>query len=257
MSKFIVASLGLAGVLSVGAVPASATTYDLKSDWSNTDNSNGVWTYLAGTTVLPSLNGANWGGYGFGPGFAASSSFGPGFAPVIFQYNDSNPSAVAASMGDIVAHTQTKDVNFGAGNFSVEFTAPTAGTATITGDLWNAHVGFFRWQDWTVTVGGAQMASGLLKDWTVNGPADPETFDLSGVTLTAGEIVQLTIVYDPNAQQVNGTLVGLDINVALTPTTVVPPTVPEPASWSLLLAGVAGLGVLGSIMGRKAGARAA
>ncbi len=232
------------GAFYLSAAAANATTYDLKSDWSNTNNPNGVWTYLAGTEVLPSLNGADWGGYGFGPGFANSASMGYGFAPVIFQYNGSAPQSVDASAGDIVAHTQTNDSNAGAGDFSVEFTSPAAGTATISGEVWYAHVGVDRWQDWTVSVGGTVLASGTLEG-PANGSSTPETFDLTGLTLAANEVAQLKIVLTSGGTQTDGALVGLDMNVALTS------TVPEASTWAMMAAGFAGLGLLGSLGGAR------
>ena len=234
----------IAGTVIGGSFSANATTYDVKSDWSDTNNPNGPWTYLAGTTVLPELTG-DWGGYGFGSGFGQSISMGAGFAPVIFQYNGSAPTQVDAASGDIVAHTQTNDGNAGAGDFSVEFTSPSSGAATISGEVWNAHIQVDRWQYWTVSVGGVVEASGTLEGEDVNGSSNPESFDLSPLSVSAGEIVQLQIVYTTGGTQTNGALVGLDMSVDLTS------AVPEASTWAMMVLGFVGLGLAGYRSSRR------
>jgi len=45
-------------------VPMPASAYDLVSDWSNSENPNGPWSYREGTTILP-----------FDPSWTAGVSF--------------------------------------------------------------------------------------------------------------------------------------------------------------------------------------
>jgi hypothetical protein len=40
------------------AAPSSAATYNLTSDWSDSTNPNGQWTYLEGNNALPLVS--NW-----------------------------------------------------------------------------------------------------------------------------------------------------------------------------------------------------
>ena len=52
--------LVLVASASLLAVPAKAQTWDLRTDWSNTDNPNGVWRYLVnGATATASTRGAD------------------------------------------------------------------------------------------------------------------------------------------------------------------------------------------------------
>ena len=66
--------------LLAAAGSASAAVYDLKTDWSDAANANGVWTYREGNNALPHV--ASWqsslGGYTSPqPGWAASENGNP------------------------------------------------------------------------------------------------------------------------------------------------------------------------------------
>src|SRR3954468_1027624 len=71
-----VLSFVVASILSC-ALHVSATTYDLKAQWSDASNPNGVWTYREGTNALPHV--ASWqstlGGWSSAqPGWARSEN---------------------------------------------------------------------------------------------------------------------------------------------------------------------------------------
>ena len=242
----------LSSALIAASPPVSAATYDLTTDWS-TGNPNGPWSYVAGNTVLPSQS--NWGGYG--PAFASSSTGGNptnhGWVPMIMNYNGSDPTDFDAVAGNIVAHSQSNDANSGAGNFAVLFTTPVAGTATISGEVWNAHASVDRWQAWSVLVNNVVEASGVVKNNTYanGGSAHPELFNLPSLTLSAGDIIALDIVMISGGAQTNGGLVGLDMSVDLTAAT------PLPAALPLFAGGLGALGLLGWRRKRKAEVAAA
>src|SRR5437868_10471404 len=77
-----------------------SVTFDLKSQWSDTNNPNGTWQYRQGTTDLPHL--ANWQGSGV-PAWAPSNN-GGNFLPAQFRVT---PAAATPQLqaGDIGTHT--------------------------------------------------------------------------------------------------------------------------------------------------------
>jgi hypothetical protein len=124
--------------------------------------------------------------------------------------------------GDIIAHTQSNDINAGAGEFSVKFTAPFTGTATISGLLWDAHTTVDRDQAWSLKVNAVQLDSGVVVGDGTNGSASPDTFGLAPLLLLAGQTVVLDIVRTAGGTELNGGLVGLNINIDLAPSAAVP-----------------------------------
>lgn len=207
---------------------AQATVYSLKSDWSDSTNPNGAWTYLrAGTAFAAPV--ANWSG--FGTAWADSGSFGPGFAPMLLKYDGVGSEPIDALVNDIIGHTQTNDSNAGAGELSVRFTSPSAGTASLSGKLWDAHLSQDRDQAWQVWINGVLSASGTLLGDGSEGQSNPDLFSLSGLSLAAGSTIELRL---NRTNGDNGGLVGMDMNIDLV--TTPGNTVPEPATWLLALA---------------------
>ncbi len=85
MSKKIL----LTGLLSCCATAGAwaATTYDLATDWSTTENPNGVWSLDQGSTPLQSISNFNFGGsIGIDVTAWAPSNSGGGFLPARNRY---------------------------------------------------------------------------------------------------------------------------------------------------------------------------
>ena len=221
------------------SAPAHATTYDLTADWSNASNPTGVWAYRQGVLPLPFVSAwrqSDLNGF-VQPAWAQGNTNGA-FLPGFFQ-------AVAAGSamcstcdwqaGDVVVHTTDQANGSGQGIANVLFTSPTNGTATISGLLWNARM-INRTQDWSLSIDGTVVDSGVLLGDGTQGRSHPTTFSFSNVTLDVGDQVVLSYIQDIGAPF--GDLVGSNLNINLTPSGV-----PEPATWALMILGVAGIGV--------------
>lgn len=230
-NRTLVAAALCGAALCTGTLTAQAATYNLTGDWSDLANPNGAWTYLrAGSPFAGTV--ANWSG--FGTAWADSADFGIGFTPMLLKYDGSGSEAIDAVAGDIVTHTNTGDSNSGAGEVSIRFTNPQAGSATVSGIVWDAHLSVVRNEDWKVFVNGVLAASGTVLGDGSEGRANADQFLLSALTLDSGDTVELLLVRAPGH---TGGVLGLDLTVDVTP-------VPLPAALPLMLSALAGgLGV--------------
>ena len=113
-------------------VPAAATfgqVYDLRTDWSETANPNGVWSLRHGTTVLPHVDA--WqrllGGWStFQPGWALSED-GNNRLPFWYRSNGTETFPHDNLAGDIVVHTTDPSNGVGSGPANVAWRAPPSG----------------------------------------------------------------------------------------------------------------------------------
>jgi len=128
--------IALAWVVSI-AWTASAQTFSLSGDWSNTTNPDGPWSYDQGTVPLPLV--PDWTANGSAlvgcnqPAWAPSNN-GRNFLPALMQANacsanffgtDPNNGLANVMLGDVVVHTVDSyngNLSKGVANFS--FTLP-------------------------------------------------------------------------------------------------------------------------------------
>ena len=118
-------------VVSLAALPARATVYDLTNDFSYASNPNGAWSYRdAAGTLLPFVAGLvsdPWG--------VPQPSWGG--TPVWFKSNGTELFAHDWILGDVITHSDS----------SVVWTSPSAGTIDISGATW-ATRDIGRFNDW-------------------------------------------------------------------------------------------------------------
>jgi hypothetical protein len=226
---------------------ASATTFDLSGDWSNSSNPNVPWTYEQGSTALPAVS--DWTAAGTGlsgcdqPAWAPSNIAGS-FLPAMMQIEsscsenffgtDPNDSLANVMSGDIVVHTvdnSNGNLSNGVANFVLTLPSGDAGQYAITGSVWDAKLDQpTRTQAWEILVNGVEEASGSL-DGSVS-RSDAETFDVL-TNLNPGDTVELEL-YETNG---SGYYVGTHLNV----NQVGPLVASEPRSLLLLAGGLLGL----------------
>jgi hypothetical protein len=107
-------------LLTTGNLNAATQVYDLKADWSDTSNPNGVWSYLLNGSLAPS--GTRTGDpFGTPPPIRGSAHEG---------WSKSNGSELFAHdwiAGDVFGHTPDGNA------IQIQWTSPTAGSIDVTG----------------------------------------------------------------------------------------------------------------------------
>jgi hypothetical protein len=219
---------------------ASTVTYDLTSDWSNSANPNGVWSYDQGSTPLPFQSnlgiGSCFGGAaGVTGGYAPGIDFGnaPPCLPAMFQATGNAANTEDYLTGDIVVHAQDPSNGAGQGQATIVWTAPATGTITFTGAVWYAHSTVVRSEDFILSHGADTLAGGTVAfdpTYTTvgSGRTNPGDFSSSNsIAVNAGDQVDLVIQRTPGSE---GGLTG--VQLAITETTS---DVPEPSTAALSL----------------------
>jgi hypothetical protein len=209
----------LAAVLVTGtATSVQAVTYSLNSDWSDTSNSNGVWTYRAGNTLMHQT--------AVNPHFIGSAWIGPdNYLPVLFkataQYLDIH-------VGDVIVHSADQA---GSGVANILWTAPAATTVDILGSAWFAADDggqVARSSEWSLWLNGSLLSSGVVSWGDAYDRNNPFLFSLGSgganslqnLPVNTGDQIMLQIEKTPQSQY--GTFVGLDLEIEAASTNGVP-----------------------------------
>ena len=119
----------------------------------------------------------------------------------------------------------------------VDWTAPVAGTVTISGDIWYADPQVQRSNNYILALGGTTLATGTVAYNGGSTSAAPITFNGGGtLPVTAGEVVSLEV--PQSGGQAFGSFDGIDLSITETSSST-----PEPGT-SLLLGSALSLALL-------------
>jgi hypothetical protein len=247
--KYLQLALAICGF--AAHLPADTiNTYNLTSaeDANSTGlNPDGPWTFLRGTTVLPynsNLSGNTC--FDASPGITSDWASGNvnvagNCVPAFFVASGTGPTGAGAPApdfiaGDVLVHSQNNGTNLAQGQGFVTWTAPAAGTITVSGDIWYAHSAVQRSNDFILALAGSTLTSGTVAYNSGFTRISPDAFNGGGTfAVTAGEVLSLEIV--ASSGQAFGSADGIDLTVV---ETVPSSGVPEPGS-ILLLASAAGI----------------
>lgn len=226
MFKFVLPSL--LAVVITGAMMNSLHAQvlsDLKTDWSNVNNPNGLWTYRHGTTALPAVTSwqSTLGGWSSPqPGWARSEN-GTDRLPFWFRSNGSetfNPDTLA---GDIVVHNTDTVNGVGSGLANVIWTSNITGSIAVSGNTWiTRDIG--RANTWSIWKNAAQLTSGVVSSGDAFNRANPFNFSggtgggsvLDNISVVPGDIIMYQIVANnPTAGEFTG--VNMTISIAAIP----------------------------------------
>jgi hypothetical protein len=222
------------GIVFASTCRAVGITWDLRSDWSDTTNPNGAWTYKAGNAVLPRV--AQW---PLAPPSPPLGGWGVTNLPFWFK-STTSPAGVDWQVGDVVVHTQDDFNGAGNGTANITWTSPLNGAVNITGNAWMAAeidsiAGGPRGNRWNLYVRNALVSTGTVASGDVYSRANPFLFaagsggpgPLANVPVSVGDKITLEVV----RTSVDGYFVGTNLTIT---------AVPEPSAVALLGGGAIG-----------------
>ena len=207
--------------LALCAAGAGAQTWNLKADWSNTNNPNGVWRYLVdGATGVPGTRDSD---PFLAPGAPAVWSDGVTHH-VGWSQSIGTEIGLDVLTGDVYAHTGVPQERI-----EIDWVSPLTGTVTVSGATWKLRdIG--RSNYWSILVNGTEVVSGQLVSGDGVDRGHPELFDFT-TAVNAGDIVEYSAF-----TLATGDYLGLDFSLNAVTTT------PEPNTIALLGIGFAAFG---------------
>jgi hypothetical protein len=147
-------------ILAVGFLPGrgSATTYNLTSDWSDSQNPNGCWSYNYGATPLtPSVHPwAPWAFEGTSDqkAWAHDADSSSGHTPAWFKVAYTMLAGNDVPIGDVVVHGTSPGTSWTNEPTNVTWTSNLNGAITISGGVWYVPEFVARSMDWALYVKG-------------------------------------------------------------------------------------------------------
>jgi hypothetical protein len=169
---------------------AAPEVYDLKTDWSDTQNPNGTWSYLEGERLMLADPVPWWG-----------------------------PSSVGTY---IVLSPEGEVMVAPTGGGNILWTAPESGTIDISGATWGGSCYFDDGTYWTLSLNGSSLSGGKAGDVCSNPISSP--LDLSSGS--GGTAALQNISVQPGDQLVLAiggfSTIGVKLTITLTPDSVGP-----------------------------------
>lgn len=230
----LLVAAGLAG-------SAAGQLYDLNTDWSDSQNPNGAWSYREGNNALPAVG--NWQG-GLGgwnvaqPGWARSQD-GNDRLPFWFKSNGTeNFGAHDFVKGDVVVHTTDAANGVGQGLANLAWTSPSDGELNVSGAVWMGRdIG--RGNVWSIYLNNTLLTTGTIASGDIYNRAAPMEFGMgsgganavSDLIISAGDVLRLEFQKTGDA----GDFVGVNMTVALR-------AIPTPGALSVMGVGMLAMG---------------
>jgi hypothetical protein len=201
--------------LIMACIESGAYVYDLKTDWSDISNPNGVWTIKYNAVTLSSSGAEDL-------GFDASQSawrndFLPAFVKNNGSYTNGYPFETFA--GDIIVHTYGGFNGGSDAGANIKWQSPSDGFATISGGVWEVN-SLGRTNHWELYHNGLSLSGGNVFDGDAASRDNPFQFAngsegiaaVSSIPVRRGDVISLNL---SNVSQ-SGDFVGVNLSVNLT-----------------------------------------
>ena len=181
----------------------AAVTSDLVNDWSLTNNPNGPWTFLQGTTVLPHQFQTS------SPTPPSGDFFGPCAVPGCFL-----PAFWKGTNFIQIHSVDSGNGNPANGEATLKWTSPITGVVSLNGKIWNGQPGASRSNDFFLSLGATLLQSGTVSDVVAFDQA--HAIPLSATQLVnAGDVITLVIQRSPGFTP--GTIADMSLTINATP----------------------------------------
>jgi len=228
----------LVGLLFFCPILSAGIISNLATDWSNTVNPNGLWTYAQATTPLvfdATLD--EW------TADANATLSDHDYLPLWGQVTPGDANGVDYVAGNIVVHSVDSANGTPAnGEATLLWVSPFTGLLDITGDIWFAHSQFpTRSNDYTLMLGSTVLTTGSVNQGDSSLGA-PIQWNFLSVPVTTGEV--LSLVIQRSSGQTLGSFDGVNLTLSI--------NLPEPSPAWLLAAGMALFGLYGFYRRRSA-----
>jgi hypothetical protein len=236
-------------VLVFAPIPSQAAIIgELAADWSDSSNPNGAWSYNNSNGAI-TTHQSDWPSAASewdGQDAWAVTAIGQGHIVSWLKTDRTLAAPYDFQSGDVLTHSwDSANGATGTTNVSsVTWTAASPGIYDFSGNLWLArNIG--RAVNATVIVDSGTVASVSLFDGDSYSRAAPFQFASSGVSLSAGDKIELRFV----TTSTNGEFVGVNLTVS----SIAATPVPEPISALLFAPGLLGLFIFNRRRLRKGG----
>jgi hypothetical protein len=185
--------------------------WDLKADWSDTQNPNGAWSYLEGADLLPHVSAwtsAQGSFNGDQPAWAVTANE-QSFLPGWFKSSVTPTFTVDWQIGDVITHALEPNNCCGLGNGegSVVWTSPFNGTINLSGSAWLGRKTLGRSDKWTLLRGANVLSTGQVLATDAYSRSNPFYFVngsggagvLHNLPINKGETIKLLIEKVPSS----------------------------------------------------------
>ena len=181
---------------------ASAAVYDLNTDWSDSANPNGPWSYNEGINPLPHVD--SWQGLA-GDFTSAQPAWARGAVgntnlPCWFKSSATVGIVHDWQTGDVLAHTTDNFNGVGSGPANVTWTSPDNGVVNISGAVWMGRdIG--RGNHWTLLHNANVLTQGDIFSGDTYSRSNPFNFTngsggtavLTNRSVATGDIIKLQL----------------------------------------------------------------